>query len=164
MRPQCSSEASAPGRGSRSRQGRYMVKRLAGRLSKGAVAVLKATVQRLDTAQRKRLAAQLVEAAFGGDFDRSFLAVERVLAQRKLDVGQRERLLSAAFSGLDATSVPAALLERFLSMSGGSLHYSQDGEDIVLNRLLGERGEGFYVDIGAHHATRFSNTFSLYRR
>ncbi|MBR0843863.1 FkbM family methyltransferase [Bradyrhizobium liaoningense] len=141
-----------------------MVKRLARRLLKGAVALLSAILPRLDTAQRKAVAAQLVEAAFVGDFDRSFLTVGRVLAQRKLDIGQRERLLSAAFSGLNATSVPAALLERFSSMSGGSLHYSQDGEDIVLNRLLGERGEGFYVDIGAHHATRFSNTFSLYRR
>jgi hypothetical protein len=141
-----------------------MVKVLARRLSKGAVALVSAIVRRLDTAQREKLAVQLVEAAFDSDFDRSFLTVEKVLTQRKLDIDQRERLQSAAFSGLDATSVPDALLEHFSSMSGGSTHYSQDGEDIVLNRLLGERGEGFYVDIGAHHATRFSNTFSLYRR
>lgn len=37
--------------------------------------------------------------------------------------------------------------------------YSQEGEDLVLRRLLGdEKKTGFYVDIGAHHPERFSNT------
>ena len=39
------------------------------------------------------------------------------------------------------------------------IYYSQEGEDILLSRLLEEKtSTGFYVDIGAHHPTRFSNT------
>ena len=44
--------------------------------------------------------------------------------------------------------------------------YSQEGEDMVLARILGELGvtKGFFVDIGAHHPARFSNTYYFYRR
>lgn len=40
--------------------------------------------------------------------------------------------------------------------------YAQDGEDLVLARLLDNRDTGFYIDIGAHHPTRFSNTYLFY--
>jgi FkbM family methyltransferase len=48
----------------------------------------------------------------------------------------------------------------------GRLAYSQEGEDLVLARILGggESKTGFFVDIGAHHPTRFSNTYYFYRR
>jgi FkbM family methyltransferase len=42
--------------------------------------------------------------------------------------------------------------------------YSQEGEDMVLQRMFGEKKHGFYVDVGAHHPRRFSNTYSFYRR
>lgn len=44
--------------------------------------------------------------------------------------------------------------------------YSQEGEDLVLARILGDLKitKGFFVDIGAHHPTRFSNTYFFYRR
>jgi FkbM family methyltransferase len=43
--------------------------------------------------------------------------------------------------------------------------YSQEGEDMVLRRLLERRtGPGFYVDVGAHHPRRFSNTYYFYKR
>lgn len=42
--------------------------------------------------------------------------------------------------------------------------YGQDGEDLVLNRLLSNQKKGFYVDIGAHHPVRFSNTYLFYKR
>jgi len=42
--------------------------------------------------------------------------------------------------------------------------YSQEGEDLVLSRLFGEREQGFYVDIGAHHPKKFSNTYFFYRK
>lgn len=42
--------------------------------------------------------------------------------------------------------------------------YSQEGEDLVLSRMFERRGApGFYVDVGAHHPRRFSNTYLLYR-
>lgn len=40
--------------------------------------------------------------------------------------------------------------------------YSQEGEDLVLRRFLDENKKGFYVDIGAHHPKRFSNTARYY--
>lgn len=48
----------------------------------------------------------------------------------------------------------------------GRLSYSQEGEDLVLARILGELKSttGFFVDIGAHHPTRYSNTYYFYRR
>lgn len=42
--------------------------------------------------------------------------------------------------------------------------YSQEGEDLVLNRLFEGQKEGFYVDIGAHHPKRFSNTYFFYKK
>jgi len=60
--------------------------------------------------------------------------------------------------------IDSKCIEKFCDITGASLHYSQEGEDIVLARLLGERSRGFYVDVGAHHATRFSNTYALYRK
>ena len=30
-------------------------------------------------------------------------------------------------------------------------YYSQEGEDILLNRIFGKQRDGFYVDVGAHH-------------
>jgi FkbM family methyltransferase len=44
------------------------------------------------------------------------------------------------------------------------LSYSQDGEDMVLRRLFERQARGFYVDVGAHHPFRFSNTCYFYRR
>jgi FkbM family methyltransferase len=43
----------------------------------------------------------------------------------------------------------------------GIVSYSQEGEDVVLRRFVGEK-PGFYVDIGAHHPQRFSNTYYYY--
>jgi FkbM family methyltransferase len=42
--------------------------------------------------------------------------------------------------------------------------YAQEGEDLVLARLLDAGAQGFYVDVGAHHPTRFSNTCFYYER
>ena len=42
------------------------------------------------------------------------------------------------------------------------LSFSQEGEDMVLSRIFESRKNGFYVDVGAHHPTRFSNTYFFY--
>jgi FkbM family methyltransferase len=44
------------------------------------------------------------------------------------------------------------------------LCYAQDGEDLILDRLLNGQMKGFYVDVGAHHPMRFSNTYLFYLR
>lgn len=43
-----------------------------------------------------------------------------------------------------------------------NLSFSQEGEDLILHRLLKGKKRGFYVDIGAHHPHRFSNTYKFY--
>ncbi len=45
-----------------------------------------------------------------------------------------------------------------------NLCFAQDGEDLILDRLLERQANGFYVDVGAHHPVRFSNTYMFYRR
>jgi FkbM family methyltransferase len=40
--------------------------------------------------------------------------------------------------------------------------YSQEGEDRILEHIFAGRTSGFYVDVGAHHPTRFSNTAHLH--
>lgn len=46
----------------------------------------------------------------------------------------------------------------------GVRSYSQEGEDLILQRIFSRQGSGFYVDVGAHHPKRFSNTYYFYRR
>jgi FkbM family methyltransferase len=48
--------------------------------------------------------------------------------------------------------------------AGGEECYSQEGEDLVAARILGDITDGFYVDVGAHHPIRHSNTYLFYRR
>jgi len=42
--------------------------------------------------------------------------------------------------------------------------YSQEGEDMILRQIFEKRPIGFYVDVGAHHPKRFSNTYFFYKR
>jgi FkbM family methyltransferase len=42
--------------------------------------------------------------------------------------------------------------------------YSQEGEDMILHRIFADKPHGFYVDVGAHHPRRFSNTYFFYKR
>ncbi len=47
---------------------------------------------------------------------------------------------------------------------GAQLSYSQEGEDMILERFFEGKEKGFFVDIGAHHPLRFSNTFHFYKK
>ena len=53
----------------------------------------------------------------------------------------------------------------FLSMFDpySNLYWSQEGEDILLKRIFANKKKGFYIDVGAHHSSRFSNTYKLYK-
>ncbi|MBR6177097.1 MAG: FkbM family methyltransferase [Bacteroidales bacterium] len=48
----------------------------------------------------------------------------------------------------------------------GTTSYSQDGEDILLASFYEDKRDykGFYIDVGAHHPYRFSNTCYFYKR
>jgi FkbM family methyltransferase len=42
--------------------------------------------------------------------------------------------------------------------------FSQEGEDLLLSEYFNSKIKGYYIDIGAHHPFRFSNTYIFYRR
>jgi FkbM family methyltransferase len=57
-----------------------------------------------------------------------------------------------------------ALLVRSYVIDGYAMRtYSQEGEDMILRRLFAGRKTGFYVDVGAHHPMRYSNTYYFYK-
>ncbi len=58
---------------------------------------------------------------------------------------------------------PLLNLREYLFDTNASKSYAQEGEDLILRRIFGDRADGFYVDVGAHHPTRFSNTYIFYK-
>lgn len=75
----------------------------------------------------------------------------------------REALLRS-LAAMSGEAYDPALFTAFTESSGAGVHFSQEGEDLFLLRALGDAGPGFFVDVGAHHPTRFSNTYALYLR
>jgi hypothetical protein len=61
-------------------------------------------------------------------------------------------------------SKPARSILPFYYLTKHQKSYSQEGEDMVLQRMFENQKTGFYVDIGAHHPVRFSNTYHFYKR
>ena len=51
-----------------------------------------------------------------------------------------------------------------LGKGTADVHFSQWGEDVVLWHYLRLQRDGFYVDVGAHHPERLSNTALLHYR
>ena len=44
------------------------------------------------------------------------------------------------------------------------LSFAQESEDLVLNKIFGNQSNGFFIDIGANHPIRFSNTWFFYKK
>lgn len=42
--------------------------------------------------------------------------------------------------------------------------FSQEGEDLIIDKILNYKKKGFYIDIGAHHPIKYSNTYIFYKR
>lgn len=55
-------------------------------------------------------------------------------------------------------------IRAFILRGGGTISYSQAGEDMILNCILLSDKKGFYIDVGANHPTRASNTYFFYKR
>ena len=70
----------------------------------------------------------------------------------------------AALKNLVPKSARNALREALGRRTYARRSYSQEGEDLVLLRLLEDCDHGIYVDVGAHHPFRFSNTCLLYEK
>lgn len=68
------------------------------------------------------------------------------------------KLITPDFLRVAAVSLIGRFLVFFRYDRHKLWHYSQEGEDIILSRLFEHQKKGFYVDIGAHHPRRFSNT------
>ena len=41
--------------------------------------------------------------------------------------------------------------------------YSQEGEDMILRRIFDKVKTGFYIDVGAYHPKKYSNTYYFYK-
>lgn len=69
--------------------------------------------------------------------------------------------LSAKLS--DSTLRKLGSLKNELTGGYAARSWSQEGEDLLLLKIFGDRADGFYVDVGAHHPKRFSNTYLFYK-
>ena len=43
-------------------------------------------------------------------------------------------------------------------------NYSQSNEELILKEIFKNQKKGFYIDVGAHHPFRYSNTALLYKK
>jgi FkbM family methyltransferase len=93
-----------------------------------------------------------------------FDALAGIIREKRVSDDDSMKLLRACLCNRPNGELPDSVLHVFEEVSGANLHYSQEGEDIVLTRMLPSQKVGFFVDIGAHHPLRFSNTYALYRR
>lgn len=55
-------------------------------------------------------------------------------------------------------------LKMMYRQDDGVVSYSQQGEDIAIERFFQWKPEGFYVDVGAFHPITYSNTYKFYQR
>mgnify|MGYP000274090164 CR=1 FL=1 len=55
------------------------------------------------------------------------------------------------------------VLNSLFDSGHGGIYFSQACEDVLLWKLFDRKQNGFYVDVGAHHPQRFSNTYLLHR-
>jgi len=98
----------------------------------------------------------LIQTEIGNVFHRLYLP----LAQSPATVpGQAEKsandLYRYAFAMAQSAGLPLA------QRAEG---FGQEGEDLIVGRLFDGLNNGFFVDVGAHHPFRFSNTWLLYQR
>lgn len=52
---------------------------------------------------------------------------------------------------------------QYKKQNNGYVSFSQEGEDMVLRKIFSDLKCGFYIDIGAHHPSLFSNTNYFYQ-
>jgi len=66
--------------------------------------------------------------------------------------------------------LPKSIIEKLADIKNNYFNgyylksYSQEGEDMILRRMFEGQKTGFYVDVGAHHPKRFSNTYFFYKQ
>lgn len=53
-------------------------------------------------------------------------------------------------------------LAHLVNFNNLNISFAHEGEDILVERILAKADSGFYVDIGAYHPIRYSNTYKFY--
>ncbi|MFZ3015302.1 MAG: FkbM family methyltransferase [Nitrospira sp.] len=114
--------------------------------------------------ERNELSHELVEALLRSNSARTIGAIASVVECNEVPNAEVGTLIRGALGALRGKEMPQGMLDLFQEISGACFHYSQEGEDILLDRILPTDKAGFFVDVGAHHPTRFSNTYALYRK
>ena len=74
----------------------------------------------------------------------------------------KEKLIQALVNAIPENlkfRIKLPLIQQLASVNN---FFSQNGEDILLQRIFHNKKKGFFVDVGAHHPVRFSNTYKLY--
>lgn len=56
------------------------------------------------------------------------------------------------------------LQDHDIGFSYSNRSYAQESEDMILRYIFSGQSTGFYLDIGAHHSKRFSNTYFFISR
>ncbi|MEP0712811.1 FkbM family methyltransferase [Algoriphagus sp.] len=56
------------------------------------------------------------------------------------------------------------LVNRYFYFEKLNRSYSQEGEDLLLNRYFKNKPEGFFCDVGSFHPKQYSNTYLFYQR
>lgn len=77
-------------------------------------------------------------------------------------MGKLKKYIKDIFISLLPDFIILELDNRFYLKHRNSFSYSQEGEDVILERIFEEKQVGFFIDIGAHHPTKFSNTYKFY--
>ena len=54
------------------------------------------------------------------------------------------------------------LENEYISFTDFNISFSQQGEDIIIQNYFENKFDGFFIDIGAYHPIKYSNTFALY--
>lgn len=75
-----------------------------------------------------------------------------------------KKIKNFLFSSLVPAKLKFAILDLKLKfLSGKKKSYAQHGEDLTIKSFFENKTNGFYVDVGAHHPERYSNTYLLHK-
>lgn len=75
--------------------------------------------------------------------------------------GKSNASTSTSFMLFGSKAGPVAYLLA-AATEGARLHFGQSAEDVILNKLFKGKTKGFYVDVGAFHPRKYSNTYALH--
>ena len=53
-------------------------------------------------------------------------------------------------------------IKHLINLNKLRVSYAIEGEDLLIERALGHKNNGFFVDVGAYHPVKYSNTYRFY--